>query len=81
MRQGLPPQQAAEEAVRRMAARRPGYVGAVVAASRDGRHGAAAFGWNFSYSVASPATGGRVELVHVPPLPLPPSRPSGPRAA
>lgn len=69
MRQGLPPKQAAEAAVRRMARLRPGYVGAVVAASRDGQHGAAAFGWTFSYSVASPATGGRVEVVQVPPLP------------
>ncbi|KAI7839426.1 hypothetical protein COHA_006827 [Chlorella ohadii] len=63
MRQGRSPQEAAEEAVQRMARRRPGYVGAVVAASRDGSHGAAAFGWSFAYSVVSPATGCRVQAV------------------
>ena len=70
MRQGRSPHEAAEEAVRRMARHRPGYVGAVVAASRDGSHGAAAFGWSFAYSVVSPATGGRVQVVQVAPLQL-----------
>lgn len=70
MRQGLSPQEAAEEAMGRMARRRPGYVGAVVAASTDGRHGAAACGWTFAYSVVSPGTGGKVRVVQVPPLQL-----------
>lgn len=70
MRQGLSPREAAEEAVRRMARHRPGYVGAVVAAARDGRHGAAAYGWSFAYSVVSPATGAQVQVVQVPPLQL-----------
>lgn len=68
MRRGLSPQAAAEEAVGRIARRVPGYVGAVVAVSRDGRHGAAAHGWQFMYSVVSPASGGQVETVAVEPL-------------
>lgn len=68
MRRGLSPQAAAEEAVRRIARRVPTYVGAVVAVSKDGRHGAAAHGWQFSYSVVSAASGGRVETVAVEPL-------------
>lgn len=72
MRQGLAPQQAAEAAVRRIARRRPSYVGAVVAVSNDGRHGGAAHGWRFQYSFASPATGGEVVVVDVPPLALEP---------
>lgn len=77
MRRGLSPQAAAEEAVRRIARRVPTYVGAVVAVSRDGRHGAAAHGWQFAYSVASAASGGRVETVAVEPLGMAASQPAG----
>lgn len=71
MRRGMGPREAAEEAVGRIAARLGGaYVGAVVALSRDGRHGAAAHGWNFSYSVRDTDSGG-VQVVAVEPLALP----------
>lgn len=68
MRAGMGPTEAAQDAVRRIARRVPGYVGAVVAASRDGRHGAAAHGWTFHYAVASGGTAGGVEMIEVPPL-------------
>ena len=68
LRRGMAPTEAAEDAVRRIARRVPSYVGAVVAVSRDGRHGAAAHGWTFVYSVASGGSGGRVETVQVEPL-------------
>lgn len=52
-RGGKSPKEAAEEAVRAIAEREPTYVGAlVVACSRTGAVGAAAHGWNFSYTVA-----------------------------
>lgn len=66
MRRGLSPTAAAEDAVRRIAHRVPGFVGAVVAVSKDGRHGGAAHGWRFQYSVA--CGGGAVATVTVEPL-------------
>ncbi|KAL4859390.1 Protein strawberry notch 1 [Chlorella vulgaris] len=64
MRQGLSPTQAAEDAVRRIVRHVPDFVGALVAVSKDGRHGGAAHGWQFAYSVASGASGGVVETHH-----------------
>jgi N4-(beta-N-acetylglucosaminyl)-L-asparaginase len=43
------------------------YTGAVIALSKDGRHGAASYGWNFSYSYRSEDSDG-VQIVHVKPL-------------
>ncbi len=68
MRRGLSPQEAAEDAMRRIARRADGFVGAVVAVSVDGRHGGAASGWEFRYSVAAEGGGGSVQTVVVPPL-------------
>lgn len=69
MRAGVPPQAAAEDAIRRIARRVPSFTGAVVAVSRDGRHGGAAHGWKFRYSVARGSGGGvHVEVVEVEPL-------------
>lgn len=68
MRSGMAPQEACEAAVRRIARRVQGYVGAVVAVNRDGQHGAAAHGWTFSYAHASPSTGGRARVVQVDPI-------------
>jgi len=64
------PQRAAEDAVRAIAEREPGYVGAlVVACSRTGRVGAAAHGWRFSYTVARKGVeGGEPQVVEVEPL-------------
>jgi N4-(beta-N-acetylglucosaminyl)-L-asparaginase len=45
------------------------YRGAVIALSKDGSHGAASYGWNFSYSYRNEASEG-VQLVHVEPLKL-----------
>lgn len=67
MRMGLSPQEAAEDAVRRIALRTPAYVGALVAVDRCGRRGAAAFGWNFSYAFQDAASQG-VQVEHVAPL-------------
>jgi N4-(beta-N-acetylglucosaminyl)-L-asparaginase len=52
--------------MRRIARRVPGFVGAVVAVSKDGRHGGAAVGWRFEYSMAS--GDGAVATVAVNPL-------------
>lgn len=68
MRQGLSPTQAAEDAVRRIVKHVPAFVGALVAVSKDGRHGGAAHGWQFVYSVASGASGGVVETVEINPI-------------
>lgn len=68
MRRGMAPQAAAEDVILRIARRAPGFVGAVVAVSADGRHGGAAHGWTFRYSVAGGGEGGGVRVVEVPPL-------------
>lgn len=68
MRRGMPPQQAAEAAVRRIARRVRRYVGAVVAVNLRGEHGGACHGWEFSYAHASPLTGGAAAVVAVQPL-------------
>lgn len=44
MRRGSSPEQAAATAVRRIAAYYPSFMGAVVALTKDGRHGAACHG-------------------------------------
>lgn len=61
------PQVACERAIRRMVQVYPDYVGAVVALDRFGRHGAAAHGWNFSYSVRSSQMD-HVQVIAVVPL-------------
>ena len=67
---GLSPEEAAEEAVREIAEREPGYVGAlIVASSETGEVGAAAHGWEFSYTVARRGVkGGEPVVVEVKPL-------------
>lgn len=50
MRRGHPPQQAAQDAVRRILKFYPDYIGAVIAVDASGRHAAAAAGWNFTYA-------------------------------
>jgi N4-(beta-N-acetylglucosaminyl)-L-asparaginase len=71
MRQGMSPREAAEDAMRRIARRVPSFVGAVVAVSKDGRHAGACYGWNFTYSVASAETLGRIETITVEPVEMP----------
>ena len=65
---GAHPSDAARAAITRIARREPGYRGALVVADSRGRVGAAAAGWAFSYSVASPATGGVPRFVSVDPI-------------
>ncbi|KAL6774431.1 hypothetical protein ACKKBG_A24990 [Auxenochlorella protothecoides x Auxenochlorella symbiontica] len=67
MRAGAGPAAAAEEAMRRIADRVPGYVGAVLAADRCGALGAAAVGWNFTYAYRHARSDG-VRVVHIAPL-------------
>lgn len=68
MRQGKSPQEAAEEAIRRIA-KKVGetYFGAVVAMNRNGEHGAASYGWKFRYSYRDGDSDG-VQVVEVEPL-------------
>jgi hypothetical protein len=80
MRRGMDPQAAAEEALRRILAKYPGYVGALFALSKDGSHGAAAHGWEatglttlngtvypFMYAYRD-ARSGKAQVVPVPPI-------------
>lgn len=50
MRRGVPPGDAAEDAVRRMLRRFPDVKAGVVVVDRWGRHGGAAAGWTFTYA-------------------------------
>lgn len=67
LRRGLTPQQAAEDAVRRILARYPDAKTGIVVVDSRGEHAAAASGWEFSYSYRG---GGmeRTEVVKVRPL-------------
>lgn len=67
LRRGLPPQEAAEDAVRRILARYPEAKTGIVVMDKRGEHAAAASGWEFSYSYRG---GGmeRTEVVRVRPL-------------
>lgn len=67
MRMGLSPTAAAEDAIRRIAKRVPGYVGAVFALDMKGKHGAACHGWNFRYSYQSARSEG-VRVVEIEPI-------------
>ncbi|PON27709.1 N(4)-(beta-N-acetylglucosaminyl)-L-asparaginase precursor [Trichoderma gamsii] len=67
LRRGLTPQQAAEDAVRRILAKYPDAKTGIVVVDKRGEHAAAASGWEFSYSYRG---GGmeRTEEVKVRPL-------------
>jgi len=54
MRNGQSPTQACETALRRIIPYYPNYTGAVIAINRTGDYGAAAYNWNFQYSVRTP---------------------------
>lgn len=54
MRQGMKPEEAAKDAVSRIARKFPDFVGAVVAVDKNGSHAGACHGWTFQYSVQSP---------------------------
>ncbi|KAM0447874.1 hypothetical protein ACHAO4_008618 [Trichoderma viride] len=67
LRRGLKPQEAAEDAVRRILAKYPDAKTGIVVVDKGGEHAAAASGWEFSYSYRG---GGmeRTEVVKVKPL-------------
>jgi len=69
MRRGDHPKDAAEKAIERIARRVPSYRGALVALDASGRHGAACFGWNFTYSYRD-ADSKEIQVVGVAPLEL-----------
>lgn len=73
MRNGMTPQQAANEAVRRISAKDRGFSGAVVCVNKDGQHAAAAQGFEgFSYSVMDSGTREEdVKVITVQPLSSP----------
>ncbi|KAH0870495.1 hypothetical protein HID58_077517 [Brassica napus] len=54
MRQGMKPEEAAKDAVSRIARKFPDFVGAVVAVDKNGSHAGACHGWTFQYSVQDP---------------------------
>ena len=67
MRRGLTPQAAAEDAVRRMVRKYPAIQSGLVVVDTEGRHGAAASGWTFTYAFR----GGNMtatQVITVPPL-------------
>ncbi|RCV34810.1 hypothetical protein SEVIR_7G200600v4 [Setaria viridis] len=51
MRRGMEPQDAARDAISRIARKYPDFVGAVFAVNRKGVHAGACHGWTFQYSV------------------------------
>lgn len=54
MRQGMKPEEAAKDAISRIARKFPDFVGAVVAVDKNGSHAGACYGWTFQYSVQNP---------------------------
>jgi N4-(beta-N-acetylglucosaminyl)-L-asparaginase len=73
MRSGMAPQQAADEAVRRIAKKSAEFSGAVVCVNKNGEHAAAAEGFqSFSYSVQDGGKGeGDVRVIKIQPLTAP----------
>jgi isoaspartyl peptidase/L-asparaginase-like protein (Ntn-hydrolase superfamily) len=69
LRQGMSPQQAAEDAMRRIVKKYSSFQGALVVANMQGEYGAACFGWTFQFSVRNP-TMNSVQVVTVQPLHL-----------
>ncbi|KAL7785866.1 asparaginase-like protein [Trichoderma ceciliae] len=67
MRRGMTPLQAAEDAVRRIAARHPDAKTGIVVVDNKGEHAAAASGWEFSYSYRGRGME-RTEVVRVRPM-------------
>ena len=67
MRRGLTPQAAADDAVRRMVRKYPAIQSGLVVVDAEGRHGAAASGWTFTYAFR----GGNMtatQVITVPPV-------------
>ncbi|OTB03692.1 hypothetical protein M426DRAFT_321617 [Hypoxylon sp. CI-4A] len=67
MRRGLSPQEAAEDAVRRMLRKYPDVQSGVVVVNNEGEHGAAGSGWTLTYAYRGGAMNETV-VVSVPPI-------------
>jgi len=70
LRRGMRPQEAAEDAIRRILKKvgfHSGYTGAVVVVDTEGNFGSASFGWRFSYAYQNESTEGPV-VVQVEPI-------------
>ncbi|XP_065071993.1 N(4)-(Beta-N-acetylglucosaminyl)-L-asparaginase-like [Rhopilema esculentum] len=71
MRNGMSPDEAAADALRKIVQYVPKFEGALVAATKDGQYGAASHGWDFfKYCIINP-TSGRVEIIPVAPVAFP----------
>ena len=72
MRMGMNPQEAAEKAIMRIISRiGKSYQGAIITLDTLGTIGAAAHGWEFSYSYQNASTGGVPRVVKVKPIETP----------
>lgn len=76
MRLGMDPTAACADQIKRVANLYPAVQLALLCANSTGNLGAAAVGWTFTYSYASPDTNGKPVTVQVPPLKLLPPSPS-----
>ena len=63
----MDPTTACENAVARVAEYYSDFALGMVCLGKNGTYGGASHGWTFTYAVASPATGGKVVTVPVPP--------------
>ncbi|KAK3376568.1 nucleophile aminohydrolase [Lasiosphaeria ovina] len=68
LRRGMPPQGAAEDAVRRMVRKYPNIASGIVVVDRHGEHGAAGSGWTFTYAFRGGSMNA-TEVITVPPVP------------
>lgn len=67
LRRGMTPEEAAEDAVRRMVTRFPDVASGIVVVDREGRHAGAGSGWTFTYSYRGGSMD-EAEVVTVPPI-------------
>ncbi|KAJ1491768.1 asparaginase-domain-containing protein [Baffinella frigidus] len=67
MREGVPPARACEKAMRPIIKAFPTFIGAMICVSKDGRIGAAGYGWTFSYSFQNASMPSPIVVV-VPPM-------------
>ena len=65
----MTPTEACATAMREIISFYPNFKGGLICVNIRGQHGAAGYGWIFSYSVRSPAFA-TAQVIHVPPLVL-----------
>lgn len=69
MRRGMSPSDAAEEALRRIVEYQKKFEGALVAVNKEGKYGAACYGWDFKYSIRTPEVE-EVKIIEIKPFTL-----------